>query len=132
MKKPLAILLLLFSFASAQETIAVIEFEGNGIFQSEVQENDPCVQANKDAEININKKLWFRAGLFLGLPGLGMAYMIQPPSPKAMTLVGKDPKWSAQYTDCYREETKRLQIRHARKGCNTSMLILLVMLNIDR
>ena len=28
MKKPLAILLLLFSFLSAQETIAVIEFEG--------------------------------------------------------------------------------------------------------
>ena len=100
--------------------------------RGQVQENDPCVQGRKDAEININKKLWFRAGLFLGLPGLGMSYMIQPPSPKAMTLVGKDPKWSAQYTDCYREETKRLQIRYARKGCNTFMLILFVMLNIDR
>jgi TolB-like protein len=35
MKKPLAILLLLFSFASAQETIAVIEFEAKGISQIE-------------------------------------------------------------------------------------------------
>ena len=35
MKKPLAILLLLFSFVSAQETIAVIEFEGKGISQVE-------------------------------------------------------------------------------------------------
>ena len=37
MKKPLAILLLLFSFVSAQETIAVIEFEGNGISQTEAK-----------------------------------------------------------------------------------------------
>ena len=35
MKKPLVILLLLFSFVSAQETIAVIEFEGKGISQVE-------------------------------------------------------------------------------------------------
>jgi TolB-like protein len=35
MKKPLAILLLLFSFASAQQTIAVIEFEGKGVSQTE-------------------------------------------------------------------------------------------------
>ena len=35
MKKPLAILLLLFSFVSAQETIAVIEFEAKGISQTE-------------------------------------------------------------------------------------------------
>ena len=35
MKKPLAILVLLFSFASAQETIAVIEFEAKGISQLE-------------------------------------------------------------------------------------------------
>ena len=35
MKKPLVILLLLFSFISAQETIAVIEFEGISISQNE-------------------------------------------------------------------------------------------------
>ena len=35
MKKPIAILLLLFSFVSAQQTIAVIEFEGKGISQVE-------------------------------------------------------------------------------------------------
>ena len=35
MKKPITILLLLFSFVSAQETIAVIEFEGKGISQVE-------------------------------------------------------------------------------------------------
>ena len=34
-KKHLAILLLLFSFASAQKTIAVIEFEAKGISQIE-------------------------------------------------------------------------------------------------
>ena len=37
MKKSLAILLLLFSFVSAQETIAVIEFEGLGISQTEAK-----------------------------------------------------------------------------------------------
>ncbi|SVA90888.1 uncharacterized protein METZ01_LOCUS143742 [marine metagenome] len=37
MKKPLAILLLLFSFGSAQETIAVIEFEGLSISQNEAK-----------------------------------------------------------------------------------------------
>ena len=37
MKQPLAILLLLFSFVSAQETIAVIEFEGLGISQTEAK-----------------------------------------------------------------------------------------------
>jgi TolB-like protein len=35
MKKPLAILLLLFSFASAQKIIAVIDFDGKGISQSD-------------------------------------------------------------------------------------------------
>ena len=37
MKQPLTILLLFFSFASAQETIAVIEFEGIGISQIEAK-----------------------------------------------------------------------------------------------
>jgi TolB-like protein len=37
MKKPLAILLLLFSLVLAQETIAVIEFEGLGISQAEAK-----------------------------------------------------------------------------------------------
>tara|TARA_B000000460_G_C21303692_1_gene301325 strand:+ start:21 stop:575 length:555 start_codon:yes stop_codon:yes gene_type:complete len=37
MKKPLAILLLLFNFVSAQETIAVIDFEGIGISQLEAK-----------------------------------------------------------------------------------------------
>ncbi len=36
MKKPLAILIVLFSFLSAQETTAVIEFEGNGVSDFEV------------------------------------------------------------------------------------------------
>ena len=37
MKKSLAILLLLLSFVAAQETMAVIEFEGNGISQGQAK-----------------------------------------------------------------------------------------------
>ena len=37
MKKPLTILLIFFSFVFAQETIAVIDFEGIGISQLEAK-----------------------------------------------------------------------------------------------
>ena len=48
MKKPLAILLLLFSFVSAQETIAVIEFEGLGIISAKAKfYSEPKLLAKK-------------------------------------------------------------------------------------
>ena len=49
MKKPLAILLLLFSLVFAQETIAVIEFEAKGISQLEES------ALTDELEINLSK-----------------------------------------------------------------------------
>ena len=98
--------------------------------QTETASTDPCQQAAIDAGNDINKTMWFGAGCLLGVLGWGASYVIKP-EPPATRLVGKDDMYVAKYTDCYREEAKKIQNKSALKGCLTyagTYLVLNLML----
>ncbi len=75
-----------------------------------------CMQAEMDAEADVNKVLWIAAGFFLGLLGVGAAYVLEP-DPPASNLLGKSPEYVAVYTDCYKRKGKSVQVKNAVIGC---------------
>jgi hypothetical protein len=88
----------------------------NNIINDEL--NDPCSLAISDAKKEINSTLWFGAGCFFGLFGLGASYVVEP-NPDTYRFVGKSNDYVAAYTSCYRMEAKKIQQQQARKGCLT-------------
>jgi len=87
------------------------------IAQEEVDEKVKiCQRAKLDAQMDVNKMLWFGAGFIFNILGLGAAYIIEP-SPPPIRLLGKSPEYVAVYTDCYKNEAKRVQANKALVGC---------------
>jgi len=83
---------------------------------AQVPDNEACVQAKQDAEMEINKAMWFAGGCLLGIFGLGAAYLIKP-NPPASRLVGKSPEYVASYSDCYKERGASIQTSSSMYGC---------------
>lgn len=79
---------------------------------------DPCVQAQLDAEREVDTPLWFAAGCLFGIFGIGAAYLLEP-SPSAMGLVGKSADYVAVYTECYQSKGRSEQTSKAFVGCLT-------------
>ena len=89
---------------------------------------DACMQAQMDAQADVNGTLWFfdgcisgflissLYGVLLGALGIGAAYVVEP-SPPATRLLGQPPDYVAIYTDCYKEKGKSIQTSAALKGC---------------
>ncbi len=82
-----------------------------------------CTQAEMDAKRDVNKVLWMGAGFFLGVIGVGAAYVLEP-DPPAMRLVGKSPEYVATYTDCYKSAGRNLQVKSAVTGCAINGLLV--------
>jgi len=53
-------------------------------------------------------------------------HIILEPSPPATRLLGKSDEYVAVYTDCYREEGKKIQTKNALTGCLVGMAVELV------
>ncbi len=81
-----------------------------------------CVQAQADAERDVNGVLWMAAGFFFGLLGIGAAYVIEP-DPPATKLMGKNPEYVAAYTDCYKRAGRDIQVKKALTGCVASAVL---------
>jgi hypothetical protein len=79
---------------------------------------DACMQAQVDAERDVNTTLWFFAGCLFGIFGVGAAYLLEP-SPSAVSLVGKSADYVAVYTDCYKDKGRSIQTNKALIGCLT-------------
>jgi len=88
----------------------------------QAQVADACMQAETDAQRDVNGALWIAAGFFLGLLGIGAAYVVEPDPPMSR-LVGKDPQYVAAYTDCYKRAGRDIQVKKAVIGCVASTLI---------
>ncbi len=86
-------------------------------------QEEACVEARMDAQREVNTGMWFAIGFFLGVVGWLIAYVMEP-SPPAAKLIGADPEYVAVYTQCYKEEAKKLQANAALKGCITYNLLL--------
>ena len=73
--------------------------------------------AERDANVNVNKPMWFAIGCLLPVGvGLLTPYFYQP-SPPTAALLGKSPTYVAYYTDTYKQKTRNLQFTSAAGGC---------------
>ncbi len=86
---------------------------------------DACVQAKMDAQADVNETMWFVIGCLLGFPiGWPILPMVIEPSPPATRLIGKSPEYVATYTQCFKEEGKRIQQNQALMGCIIGSVIV--------
>ena len=83
---------------------------------------DACMQAQMDAQAEVNGTLWFFAGCLFGVLGVGAAYVIEP-SPPATRLVGQPSDYVAVYSDCYKSKGKSIQTSAAIKGCVLEVIL---------
>ena len=81
--------------------------------------------AERDAQNDVNKGLWFLGGCFGGVIGVIVAYSVKP-SPPATRLLGKSPEYVAFYTHAYTEKAKKLQTNSALGGCCVSTLYIAI------
>lgn len=72
--------------------------------------------AERDAEANVNKSLWFFGGCLGGILVIIFAN-VHEPSPPAVAFLGKSPEYISFYTDAYRSKARNLQTSQAIKGC---------------
>jgi len=77
---------------------------------------DACSRAKSDAQADVSGTMWALGGCLFGLIGVGAAYVIES-NPPASRLVGKPREYVAYYTDCYRDEAKRVKTKNAWYGC---------------
>ncbi len=84
---------------------------------------DACMQAQMDAQADVNGTLWFLGGCLFDVFGVGAAYVIEP-SPPATRLLGQPPDYVAMYTDCYKEKGKSIQVSNAMKGCVVKLVVV--------
>ncbi len=80
------------------------------------QTKDACVQAQMDAERDVNGTMWLAIGCIGGIIGFAIAYIVEP-SPPAGRLLGKSPEYVASYTNCYKAAGKKIQQDKALLGC---------------
>lgn len=81
-----------------------------------LSQQDACMQAQVDAQSDVNSIVWFGAGFLCGVFGWGAAYLVEP-TPNTMRLVGQEADFVAVYTQCYKTEGKKIQTTKAMYGC---------------
>lgn len=103
-------------FRTAVVLIILLCFVGlpSLIYAQPIQE--AVTAAERDAEADTNPLIWMGAGFFLGVIGVGAAYLYQP-SPPLSRLMGKSPEYVAAYTDTYKRKARDIQTRNALTGC---------------
>lgn len=79
--------------------------------------------AERDAQNDVNRGLWFLGGCFGGVIGVIIAYSVAP-APPATRLLGKLPEYVAFYTQAYTNKAKKLQTNSALGGCCVSTLYI--------
>ncbi len=73
--------------------------------------------AQRDAQLVVNKLTWQLTGCVGNIIGLGVALIYEPRIP-ADRLMGKSPEYVEYYANEFRRETKGLQVYHAATGCS--------------
>ncbi len=94
---------------------------------------EAIVAAERDAQGDVNKGLWFAGGclggVLLGAIGGSLvvigAYAVEA-APPTTRFLGKSPEYVAFYTDAYRRKAKTLQANSALGGCILGSLISVV------
>ena len=88
-------------------------------YQSEV--TLAMAAAERDAQADVNKPIWFCVGCF-GLIGLVASY-VYTPSPPTSRFIGKSSEYVQTYTTAYSTKAKSIQTRQAITGCVAGCLV---------
>lgn len=87
------------------------------------QNNDPCIQAQLDANDSVWRPGWWIGGFFgnhlIPYGGIALAYLY---SPKPKSVPYDDPQAQERYLDCFRRSKKRIQIENQSVGLIGLML----------
>ncbi len=73
--------------------------------------------AQRDAQLAVNKVTWQLTGCVGNVFGIGAALIYEPRIPTDR-LMGKSPEYVGYYANEFRRETKSLQVYHAATGCS--------------
>ena len=74
------------------------------------------LDAEQDAEVVFNERLWYLTGCFFNYGGYLFAQTYYSPVP-AIALLGQSPEYVAFYTDTYRAKSQELRSDAAFMGC---------------
>ena len=86
---------------------------------------EAIVAAERDAQNDVNKGLWFLGGCLSGIVVPMIAYGVELPPP-VTRLLGKSPEYVASYTDAYKAKAKTLRVKSALGGCIVNGLAIVV------
>lgn len=81
------------------------------------------LNAKQYALQSVDQQLWRVTGCSIW--GYFMAHTYHSPVP-VVPLLGKSPEYVAYFTDTYRNETQRLQVKNARIGCIIGGIVMLI------
>lgn len=112
-----------FGFTQRNNRVEGNRIAANGPLQARID-------AQRDAEADINQFVWGTGGFILGTAGaclLGSAgvigaYAYQPTPPPAR-FIGKSSEYIMNYTKTYKTKARRLQVRSSAIGCISGTVI---------
>jgi hypothetical protein len=112
--KFLKICLLIYLILSLTLPVQLLGDEGQS-------QNTAKIEAERDANADVNKACWIGAGMTL--IGVGIAMMWQSSSPDPGVFAGKSPEYIRAYTDAYGSRVQRIQSLYSLIGCGISSAV---------
>ena len=110
--------ILVFLMAMLTFSMPFVTFTQQNSLQAEA-----IVAAERDAQADVNKGLWFLGGCLGGAVVPMIAYVVELPPP-VTRLLGKSPEYVAFYTDAYKAKAKTLRVQGALGGFIISGLVM--------
>ncbi len=117
LKKPLQILALLTAMLTFSMPFVT--------FAQQNLQMEAIVAAERDAQNDVNKGLWFVGGCLGGVAVPMIVYGVEL-APPVTRLLGKSPEYVAFYTDAYKAKAKTLRVKSALGGCIVNGLAMVV------
>lgn len=82
--------------------------------------------AEQDAQSDVSKILWLAVGFALNVVGILIAYIYQQ-SPSATRIYEKTQEYVVFYSDAYKAECRKLQVKYAVIGFVITVVITLIL-----
>lgn len=79
-------------------------------------QNQMHIEAESDAQTDVNKIIWLAAGFALNVIGILIAYIYQPPPP-ATRFFEKTEEFRLFYSEAYKAKARTIQLTYAIIGC---------------
>ena len=104
-------------------TVLMFSYPLFAISQQNSIHKKAVADAERDAQANVNRSLWFFGGCLGGILVIILAN-VHEPSPPAVAFLGKSPEYISFYTDAYRTKARNLQTGQAVKGCVANVIAI--------